>query len=162
MLSEFQILVAIQLLSAVRLALLLRYESQRLTRDRNWGLAAVYGYHAYGDGDLLDIASQNWNVVYEFFITPVNASRGSHSERNVTFQSVCNNGAFEGSLPSYRCLIFIIATTAGGVFWVTHLFGELTMRLTPCQSRPARKAIQESMGRPSRKLLNLTCLINTG
>ncbi|KAJ3480126.1 hypothetical protein NLI96_g8573 [Meripilus lineatus] len=73
----------------------------------NWGLAAMYGYHAYQDQQLLQVAISNWNNTYQYFITPQDAASGTHPERNVSFPSQCNGG-----------------TTAGGVFWHVDLHSD--------------------------------------
>jgi len=65
-----------------------------------WATAAVYGYRAYKDTNLLSHAQAVWAHVSTFQITPAQASAGSIPGKSFTIKSTCES-----------------KTMAGGVFW---------------------------------------------
>ncbi|KIM88275.1 hypothetical protein PILCRDRAFT_252777 [Piloderma croceum F 1598] len=65
-----------------------------------WATAAVYGYRAYTDSDLLANAITSWNHISQYVITQAQADSGMQPHKNFSIEGTCNG-----------------ATMAGGVFW---------------------------------------------
>ncbi|KAJ7803171.1 endo-1,6-alpha-mannosidase [Mycena olivaceomarginata] len=67
-----------------------------------WAQAALYGYRAYADTNLLAHAVDVWTHVTGYVITPAQASARKNPNKAFTLESTCGG-----------------ATMAGGVFWQT-------------------------------------------
>ncbi|KIJ55510.1 hypothetical protein M422DRAFT_151671 [Sphaerobolus stellatus SS14] len=67
-----------------------------------WATAAIYGFRAYKDSSLLDLAIATWNTATQYVITSNDASVNSIPTKNFTIPASCNG-----------------STMAGGVFWQT-------------------------------------------
>jgi hypothetical protein len=65
-----------------------------------WATAAVYGYRAYGDTNLLAHAINVWTHVTGYVITPAQAAAKKNPNKSFALESTCNG-----------------VTMAGGVFW---------------------------------------------
>ncbi|KAF7371137.1 Glycoside hydrolase family 76 protein [Mycena sanguinolenta] len=65
-----------------------------------WAQAALYGYRAYGDTNLLAHAVDVWTHVTGYVITAAQAAAGKNPNKSFTIESTCNG-----------------ITMAGGVFW---------------------------------------------
>ncbi|KZV62619.1 hypothetical protein PENSPDRAFT_242590 [Peniophora sp. CONT] len=69
-----------------------------------WGLAAIYGYRAYNDGDMLNAAIDVLNVASVYTVSSTDGANGTQHTRSVSFPVSC--AANGGNVSS-----------AGAVFW---------------------------------------------
>jgi len=67
-----------------------------------WATAAIYGFRAYNDSSLLELAITTWNMASNAVITSTDASNGRISIKNFSIPNSCNG-----------------KTMIGGVFWQT-------------------------------------------
>ncbi|KZV69018.1 hypothetical protein PENSPDRAFT_493617 [Peniophora sp. CONT] len=67
-----------------------------------WGLAAIYGYRAYNDTDLLNTAIVVWDVVTPYSVSQSEGANGTQHMRSVSFPVNCVSNV----------------TSAGAVFWI--------------------------------------------
>ena len=74
----------------VRLFIWAQVDAWMCCAYREWGVASINAYRAYGDPSLIKYAESMWEQGSVYMITPEDAAAGKHPTRNVSIQSTCN------------------------------------------------------------------------